>query len=112
MKLLSQRALGAALVFFTSAVLFAQAVPPAGAKPAADTKQADAPPPPAVHKQPAAHAAQDNPGERAFQTNCSRCHSAPDNLPPTVTGTIVRHMRVRANLSAEDESLILSYLNP
>jgi cytochrome c5 len=53
-----------------------------------------------------------NPPERAFQTHCSRCHYAPETLSPRITGTVVRHMRVRANLSAEDERLILSYLNP
>lgn len=53
-----------------------------------------------------------NPGERAFQANCSRCHYAPDQLPRSISGTIVRHMRVRANLSAEDEKGILRYLAP
>lgn len=52
------------------------------------------------------------PAERAFQSNCSRCHYAPESLSPRITGTVVRHMRVRANLSAEEERLILSYLNP
>jgi cytochrome c5 len=51
-------------------------------------------------------------GEQAFQANCSRCHYAPEQLPPQITGTVVRHMRVRANLSAEDEHLILHFLNP
>ena len=50
--------------------------------------------------------------ERAFQANCSRCHYAPESLSPRITGTVVRHMRVRAILSAEDERLILKYLNP
>jgi cytochrome c5 len=51
-------------------------------------------------------------GERAFKTNCSRCHYAPDTLNPRITGTVLRHMRVRANLSASDERAILTYLNP
>ena len=51
-------------------------------------------------------------GERAFKANCSRCHYAPDTLNPRITGTVVRHMRVRANLSAADERAILRYLNP
>jgi cytochrome c5 len=58
---------------------------------------------PAVHQDPA---------ERAFQTHCSRCHSAPETLSPSLTGTVVRHMRVRANLSAEEERLIYSFFNP
>lgn len=51
-------------------------------------------------------------GERAFRQNCSRCHSAPESFPPQISGTIVRHMRVRANLSQEDERAILKFLNP
>ena len=57
-------------------------------------------------------AAHSDPGERAFQMNCSRCHSAPEQLPASISGTVVRHMRVRANLSAEDEKAILHYLTP
>jgi cytochrome c5 len=51
-------------------------------------------------------------GERAFRRNCSRCHQAPESFSPSISGTIVRHMRVRANLSREDERAILKYLNP
>jgi mono/diheme cytochrome c family protein len=51
-------------------------------------------------------------GERKFQANCGRCHSAPDQLPPSITGTVVRHMRVRASLSAQDEKDILKFLAP
>ena len=69
--------------------------------------------PPAVPATPTpvAHAAMD-PGERAFNANCFRCHQAPETLNPRITGTVVRHMRVRANLSAQDERDILHYLNP
>ncbi len=56
--------------------------------------------------------AQENPGERAFQSNCGRCHDAPEQLSPSISGTVVRHMRVRANLSAQDERDILRYLAP
>jgi len=51
-------------------------------------------------------------GERAFRQNCSRCHNAPEGFPPQISGTIVRHMRVRANLSRDDERAILKFLNP
>jgi mono/diheme cytochrome c family protein len=51
-------------------------------------------------------------GERKFQANCSRCHTAPEQLSPSITGTVVRHMRVRASLSAQDEKDILKYLAP
>jgi cytochrome c5 len=51
-------------------------------------------------------------GERKFQANCSRCHTAPEQLSPRIVGTVVRHMRVRASLSAQDEQDILRYLAP
>jgi cytochrome c5 len=63
---------------------------------------------------PAAKAAAKQPdvGERKFAANCGRCHSAPEQLSPSLTGTVVRHMRVRANLSAQDEKDILKFLAP
>jgi cytochrome c5 len=56
--------------------------------------------------------AESDPGERKFQANCSRCHSAPEQISPRIAGTVVRHMRVRASLSAEDEKDILRFLAP
>jgi hypothetical protein len=53
-----------------------------------------------------------NPGERAFQANCGRCHNPPEQLSPRITGTVLRHMRVRALLSPQDEHDILKYLAP
>lgn len=53
-----------------------------------------------------------NVGERKFQENCSRCHTAPEQLSPHITGTIVMHMRVRASLSDQDAKDILRYLSP
>ena len=64
---------------------------------------------------PAAKAAsmkQADVGQRKFDANCGRCHSFPEQLSPSLTGTVVRHMRVRANLSAEDEKDILRFLAP
>ena len=55
---------------------------------------------------------QQDPGERAFHANCGRCHKPPDQLSPRISGTVVRHMRVRANLSAADEKAILKFLAP
>jgi cytochrome c5 len=86
--------LGAAIAVLAQAP--AKATPKPAAKPTSAAKTA----PP------------QNPGELAFQHNCSRCHYAPEELNPHITGTVVRHMRVRANLSAEDERLILSYFSP
>jgi cytochrome c5 len=57
-------------------------------------------------------AVQQDPGEKAFQANCGRCHKPPDQLSPRISGTVVRHMRVRASLSAADERAILRFLAP
>ena len=51
-------------------------------------------------------------GEKKFKQNCSRCHEAPQELPAHISGTILRHMRVRASLSQQDEHDILKFLNP
>jgi cytochrome c5 len=50
-------------------------------------------------------------GQRVFEQNCSRCHATPEGFSPRISGTIVRHMRVRANLSQHDEQLLLKYFN-
>jgi cytochrome c5 len=71
--------------------------------------------PQAVKKPIAApHAAQQhaNEGERIFQQNCSRCHNAPNGFSPRISGTILRHMRVRASLSQHDEQELLRFFNP
>jgi len=51
-------------------------------------------------------------GELKFQQNCSRCHNAPEELSPRISGTVVMHMRVRASLSEADAKAILQYLAP
>jgi cytochrome c5 len=51
-------------------------------------------------------------GERVFQQQCSRCHAAPESFSPRLSGTVVRHMRVRASLSKSDEQKLLRFLNP
>src|ERR1700691_2755932 len=51
-------------------------------------------------------------GERIFNQNCSRCHATPEGFSSRISGTIVRHMRVRASLSQHDEQELLHYLNP
>jgi cytochrome c5 len=53
-----------------------------------------------------------DPGERAFQENCGRCHNPPESLSPREVKAVLQHMRVRANLTAKDEQLILKYLAP
>ena len=54
----------------------------------------------------------ENEGDRIFQQNCSRCHWAPDGFSSRISGTIIRHMRVRASLSQHDEQELLRFLTP
>jgi cytochrome c5 len=51
-------------------------------------------------------------GTRVFQQNCSRCHNTPEGFSPSISGTVVRHMRVRASLSKHDEEVLLRFFNP
>ena len=51
-------------------------------------------------------------GEKRFRANCGRCHHPPEDLSPREARAVLRQMRVRAVLSAEDERLILKYLAP
>jgi len=51
-------------------------------------------------------------GERIFNQNCSRCHWAPDGFSSRISGTVLRHMRVRASLSQHDEEELMRFLNP
>lgn len=53
----------------------------------------------------------DSEGQRVFDQNCARCHQSPDGFSDHIAGTIVRHMRVRANLSRHDEQVLLKYFN-
>jgi mono/diheme cytochrome c family protein len=49
-------------------------------------------------------------GEQRFHANCGRCHAAPQKFPPRMMKTILRHMRVRATITDEDQRLILFYM--
>jgi cytochrome c5 len=49
-------------------------------------------------------------GEQRFRANCARCHAAPQKFPPRMMGTILRHMRVRATITNQDQRLILFYM--
>lgn len=75
------------------------AQPQQGTKQQPPAKQANA-----THKQ--------SEGEKIFSQNCSRCHTPPDGFSPRISGTIARHMRVRASLSEHDEQELLRFLNP
>ena len=82
---------------------------------AQDQPQSSKPPAASQTKQAAgahpSHDSQDE-GQKIFDQNCSRCHTAPDGFSPSISGTIVRHMRIRASLSAQDEKELLRFLNP
>jgi cytochrome c5 len=78
------------------------------------TAQSNTPPP----QKPSAHPAtqlskqpQDE-GTRIFQQNCSRCHNSPEVFSPRISGTVARHMRIRASLSKHDEEVLLRFFNP
>lgn len=60
----------------------------------------------------AVHTMNPDRGQQVFNQNCSRCHNAPEGFSPSISGTIARHMRVRASLSAADYKALLRFLNP
>ncbi|MBB5341435.1 c-type cytochrome [Tunturiibacter gelidoferens] len=60
----------------------------------------------------AVHGAKLRDGQQVFEQNCSRCHNAPQGFSPRISGTVTKHMRVRAGLSSDDEKAILRFLNP
>lgn len=60
----------------------------------------------------AVHAMDPDRGQEVFNQNCSRCHNAPEGFSQSISGTIARHMRVRANLSDADYKALLRFLNP
>lgn len=106
MKITRTFCLGLWLTAFSAASMWAQGVPASTAKVNTTSKSSTS------TAQPASTTVAQDPGERKFQANCNRCHNAPEQLSPRIVGTVVRHMRVRASLSAEDERDILRYLAP
>jgi len=63
-------------------------------------------------KPPEKKAAAQLDGDQVFQQNCMRCHDTPESFSPRISGTVVRHMRVRASLSKQEEQALLRFLNP
>jgi mono/diheme cytochrome c family protein len=51
-------------------------------------------------------------GAKLFAANCGRCHQPPQDVSPREAKAVLRHMRQRAMLSAEDERLILKFIAP
>lgn len=63
-------------------------------------------------KTPPAQKQTESEGEKLFETHCLRCHKPPEDLSPRSAKAVLRHMRVRANLSEKDEQAILQYISP
>jgi cytochrome c5 len=82
------------------------------AQTSADSTDTDAPAAPAnaTPTPRSIEAAERLEGEKRFRTNCGRCHQAPHKFPPRVMATAIRHMRVRATITDEDQRLILRYM--
>jgi hypothetical protein len=64
------------------------------------------------YQEPARSQAGQPDGALVFKQHCSRCHTAPEGFSSRISGTIVRHMRVRASLSQSEEEQLLRFLNP
>ena len=97
---LQQLFLALAVVAATPA--FPQTVTPATPSPAQAGRK------PAVHAAPPPQSE----GDRIFQQQCSRCHTAPEGFSTHISGTIVMHMRARASFSKHDEEELIRFLNP
>jgi cytochrome c5 len=71
------------------------------------------PPQPKPQKaSPNAAVASSERGQQVFKQNCSRCHQEPQSFSPSISGTIAKHMRVRAGLSDDDYKALMKFLNP
>jgi cytochrome c5 len=98
MKHLGGLAQALLLVVATAAVGQATSSPPQRAQAKASSK--------------VVHTTNPDRGQQVFKENCSRCHNEPEGFSPSISGTIARHMRVRANLSDADYKALLRFLNP
>jgi cytochrome c5 len=91
------------LVVLVSSTAFGQSVPPPPSPTAQSVK---------TSASPVAAQQHEDEGTRIFEQNCSRCHNTPDGFSSRISGTVARHMRVRASLSKHDEEELLRFLNP
>ncbi len=96
-------------IVFRTALIFVSMVAIAAAARDSSAQRQAAKPKPASAQSASNQSAE---GERLFQTQCHRCHVPPEDLSPREAKAVLRQMRVRANLTAEDERLILKYLAP
>jgi cytochrome c5 len=77
-----------------------------------DGPQQSTPPATAQQSQSASQSSSSDRGQQVFNQNCSRCHNSPEGFSPNISGTIARHMRVRAGLSDADYKALMKFLNP
>ena len=49
--------------------------------------------------------------DTAYKNNCARCHTSVQQYSQRMTKTLLMHMRVRANLPADEVQAVLEYLN-
>jgi cytochrome c5 len=104
-KIIAQTVFGCSIAFCAipvASVALAQASQANGAPPQTPAKD--------VHQKPASPGS--DRGEQVFHQNCYRCHQEPQGFSPSISGTVARHMRVRANLSDDDYKALLKFLNP
>lgn len=94
------REIAAALVMLSSLACLAQQASSAGK--ASGTKKPD----------PKHAAALADRGQFVFQHYCIRCHTPPQGFSPRISETVAMHMRVRANLSEQDFTALVHFLNP
>ena len=94
------------MILCVTALLFIAALPAeAGPKPKPKTPTASSPAPNATTAERSMLTA-----DSAYKSNCMRCHGEPRKFSERAMKTIMRHMRVRANLTDEETQLILEYL--
>lgn len=65
----------------------------------------------ATHSAPKPAAKKGLSADQVYKANCTRCHSELPTMDARRTKTIVRHMRVRANLTEKEAQAIFEYLN-
>ena len=49
-------------------------------------------------------------GEQVYKNNCNRCHITIRTYPETMSRSIVRHMRIKAQLTKPEADAVLKYL--
>ena len=94
------------------AILAASLAPVAGEDTKAEATKPQKDPPPAEKPVPKKAAKKKLTGAEVYALNCNRCHPEryATEWTPSQWKTIMLHMRVRANLPAEQARAVLKYL--